>query len=101
MSGEWDADTLMKIIAEAIRYKDWDAVIAAIKVLATVDACLAQDVYDTIQAGLVIGHARGPVVGYLAGGQSYAPEDVVITRQHEYCNICENFPGLGNHPAGD
>jgi hypothetical protein len=83
MSGEWDADTLMKIIAEAIRYKDWDAVIAAIKVLATVDPHLAQDVYDTIQAGLMIGHARGPVVGYLAGGHTYAPDDVVVIRQHD------------------
>jgi hypothetical protein len=51
---EWDADTLVKVIAEALKNKDFQAVDAGIRVLATVDPGKAQDVYDMIQAALVI-----------------------------------------------
>ena len=54
MSGDWDADTLVKVIAEAIKRKDWQGVDAGIRVLATVDPGKAQDVYDTIQTGLAV-----------------------------------------------
>lgn len=57
MSTEWDADTLVKVIGEALKERDFEAVIAGVKVLATVDPQKAQDVYDTIQAGLMIGKA--------------------------------------------
>ena len=57
MSAEWDADTLMKVIADAMKARDFEAVIAGIKILATVDPGKAQDVYDTIQAGIMIGRA--------------------------------------------
>jgi hypothetical protein len=50
MSDEWDADTLMKIIAEAIRDRDFRAMEAAIKLLALVDARKAQRVYDSLVA---------------------------------------------------
>ncbi len=58
-SAGWDADTLMKVIADAMKARDFEAVIAGIKILATVDAGMAQDVYDTIQAGLAI-RGSGP-----------------------------------------
>ena len=57
MSTEWDADTLMKVIADAMKARDFEAVVAGIKILATVDPQMAQDVYDTIQAGIMIGRA--------------------------------------------
>jgi hypothetical protein len=50
----WDADTLVKVIGEALKNKDFQGVEAGIRVLATVDPGKAQDVYDTIQAGLMI-----------------------------------------------
>lgn len=53
----WDADTLVKVIAEMIKNRDWPGVDAGIRVLATVDPRRAQDVYDTIQAGLAISQA--------------------------------------------
>lgn len=51
---EWDADTLVKVIGAALKNKDFQAVEAGIRVLATVDPGKAQDVYDMIQAGLMI-----------------------------------------------
>ena len=51
------ADTLMKVIADAMKARDFEAVVAGIKILATVDPQMAQDVYDTIQAGIMIGRA--------------------------------------------
>jgi hypothetical protein len=50
----WDADTLMKVIVEAFKDRDFRAVQAGIRLLAIVDARKAQDVYDTIQAALAI-----------------------------------------------
>ena len=47
----------MQVVSEAVKSKDWPLLEATIKLLATVDAGLAQDVWDTIQAGLMIaGH---------------------------------------------
>jgi hypothetical protein len=57
VSGQWDADTLIKVIGEALRRADFKGVEAAIRVLATVDPQRAQDVLDTIQAGLAIREA--------------------------------------------
>jgi hypothetical protein len=57
MSIQWDADTLIKVIGEALRNADFKAVEAAIRILATVDPQRAQDVLDTIQAGLAIQEA--------------------------------------------
>jgi len=57
MTGQWDADTLVKVIGEALRNTDFQAVEAAIRILATVDPQRAQDVLDTIQAGLAIQEA--------------------------------------------
>ncbi len=54
MSGQWDADTLVKVIGQALKDKDFRAVEAGIRVLATVDSRKAQDVLDMIQAGLMI-----------------------------------------------
>ena len=59
MSAQWDADTLVKVIGEALKNRDFQAVGAGIRVLATVDARKAQDVYDTIQAGLLIHERSG------------------------------------------
>jgi hypothetical protein len=54
MTAPWDAGTLVKVIERALKDRDFKAVTAAIKVLATVDPHKAQDVLDTIQAGLAI-----------------------------------------------
>jgi hypothetical protein len=54
MTGQWNADTLVKVIEQALKDRNFKAVAAGIKVLATVDPHKAQDVLDTIQAGLAI-----------------------------------------------
>jgi hypothetical protein len=54
MNGQRDADTLVKVISQALKNDDFPAVVAGIKVLATVDPGKAQDVLDTIQAGIAI-----------------------------------------------
>jgi len=52
---EWDyADYLMRVIGDEVKNRDFRAVEAGIRVLATVDPRKAQDVYDAIQAGLTI-----------------------------------------------
>ena len=57
MSGKWDADTLGKVIGEALKDRDFRAAVAGIRVLATVDPGKAQDVLDMIQLGLMIREA--------------------------------------------
>jgi hypothetical protein len=54
---QWDAGTLITVIGEAIRKADFQATEAAIRILATTDPQRAQDVLDTIQAGLAIAEA--------------------------------------------
>ena len=50
MSGQWDADILMEVIAETVRQKDFRATEAGIRALATVDPDKAQDVLDMIRS---------------------------------------------------
>ena len=54
MTSQWDAGTLLRVISAAIRDADFRAAEAAIRVLAVTDPGAAQDVIDTIRAGLAI-----------------------------------------------
>jgi len=60
---EWDAATLVKIVNEALKARDFPAVMAALKVLAVTDPVKAQQVHDTIQAGLAIAAAGDRAAG--------------------------------------
>jgi len=57
MSGRRVSDFLVKVIGNAIRDADFPLAETGIKVLATVDPQRAQDVLDTIRAGLAIQEA--------------------------------------------
>jgi hypothetical protein len=53
----WTADQLTEGVHRALQARDMEAVADFLRVLAAVDPQRAQDVYDTIQAGLVIAEA--------------------------------------------
>jgi hypothetical protein len=57
MKGRLNADALVKMIGEELRNADFQAVEAAIRILAAVDPQRAQDVLGTIKAGLAIQEA--------------------------------------------
>lgn len=51
---EWDVPTLDHVIREALKARDFPAVVAGIKVMATIDAEYAQAILDEINLGLDI-----------------------------------------------
>lgn len=54
VAAEWNPEVLTRIIHEAMKARDFPAVVAALKVLAVTDPVQAQAVYDTIEIGLQI-----------------------------------------------
>ena len=51
---EWNPEVLTRIIHEAMKARDFPAVVAALKVLAVTDPAQAQAVLDTIELGLAL-----------------------------------------------
>lgn len=55
---EWDAATLETIIGEALKARDFKAVVAAVRILATVDPARAEAMLDALQLGIAVAMAR-------------------------------------------
>jgi hypothetical protein len=53
-AAEWDPEVLTRIIHEAMKARDFPAVVAALKVLAVTDPVQAQAVLDAIHLGLAL-----------------------------------------------
>ena len=53
-AAEWNPEVLTRIIHEALKARDFPAVVAALKVLAVIDPVQAQAVLDTITLGLAL-----------------------------------------------
>jgi hypothetical protein len=59
VTSRWDPDTLVQIITEALKARDFPAVEAALKVLAVTDPGRALDVHNTLLLGLDLAGADG------------------------------------------